>query len=139
MELSQGTRDLARQMGLIALYLFGSRARGKARNDSDYDLAALLENPETSLDPLVRALARDWNVDPLALDIRILNDAAPAFQYQVIRDRGLLYESDTNGRAQYETFLLKEYLDDDYFRDFYRSAWRQRLKEGRFGHRPPLR
>ena len=29
-----------------SIYLFGSRARGDAREDSDYDLLVLLDNPE---------------------------------------------------------------------------------------------
>lgn len=48
---------------IIALWLYGSRVKGNARDDSDYDLAVLYK--EAELDPLTRrtrpeCLALDW-------------------------------------------------------------------------------
>ncbi len=136
--ISQATRELAAQLGVLVIYQFGSQVRGVARPDSDYDVAILLASTHVDLEVLAGHLCSDLQISRHQLDLKILNDAAPAFQYQVVRDRTVLYEVSRDLRAQYETFVVKEYLDDDYFRGIHRQARRERLKAGRFGHRPTI-
>ena len=66
-------RDWAeRTPGILAVYIFGSRAKGLARPDSDVDLAIILESSSTRTDKLYEANWLDW-----------ANDIEEAFAYPV--------------------------------------------------------
>lgn len=129
----------ARAAGILAVYGHGSRVRGVARPDSDLDVAVLF------------AQRRDWRVEeevcaslearlkaPCALDVRVLNDAPPAFQFRVVRDRGLLWEADRAERVRFEGRVFREYQDQQYYRDQYDAALRRSIQEGNFGRRPAI-
>jgi len=91
---------------LLAVYLFGSRATGHARRDSDLDLAVLIEG---SLAPLVtwevgEELASKAGCDVDLIDLRI---ASTVMQYQIITVGRRLWSKDSRA-ALYETFILCE-------------------------------
>jgi len=73
------------------------------------------------------------------LDIRFLGSAPPAFQYQVIKCRALLWEGNPEMRVRFEQNLIREYMDFRYYEELYRQAFARRLKEGVFGRRPQIR
>ncbi|MGI9038211.1 MAG: type VII toxin-antitoxin system MntA family adenylyltransferase antitoxin [Gemmatimonadota bacterium] len=99
--------------GLVAVYLYGSIARGTAHPDSDIDLALLCaESPEPGVsgihsrveDDLERALGR-------SVQAIVLNAAAPDLVHRVLRDGILIHEADASGRIAFEVSLRREYLD----------------------------
>jgi predicted nucleotidyltransferase len=56
---------IVERMSPLAIWLFGARARGRARPDSDYDLLAVMPDgtPEDDLDPVKAwAVTRDLGV-----------------------------------------------------------------------------
>ena len=67
-ELDRVVQRLVRQIDPVAIYLFGSRARGDADEDSDYDLMLVLADdapPVPSWEPLVEAVrSRRIDVNP---------------------------------------------------------------------------
>lgn len=74
--------------GVKTLYLFGSRARGDFRYNSDIDLAYISDgavSPEFYLD-------LDEAAGIYSFDLIDLNDCPPELREQVIRDRVVLYE-----------------------------------------------
>lgn len=112
--------------GVVALYLHGSAARGQMRPNSDVDRAVLLSSrrswrEEDTLVEELRTLLQS-RFEGRELDIKLLNEAPPAFQYQVIKDRHLLWEGDPTGRVGFERRLLNEYLDDRYYEDLLYQA-----------------
>lgn len=146
LHLSQSVRERLRRWGdshrAVAVYLHGSVVRGKARPDSDQDVAVLLEARGTWLaeDRLVEDL-RSILTEPAGgreLDIKVLNEAPQAFQYRVVRDRGPVWEGDPEARIRFERNLMLEYLDYRYYEDQLRDAMTRRIKEGKFGRRPPI-
>jgi predicted nucleotidyltransferase len=99
--------------GVVAAYLFGSRARGTARKGSDVDLGVLFaETPPTSLhgppsriaDALEQALAAE-------VQVVVLNSAPPDLVHRVLRDGVLVHESDRSARVRFEVARRREYLD----------------------------
>jgi predicted nucleotidyltransferase len=67
---------LAKVEGLVAAYLFGSRARGTAEAASDVDVGLLLKTPPTTLDDLQLDVAADLERElGLPVDVVVLNRA----------------------------------------------------------------
>lgn len=101
--------QLAKQNADIgAIWLYGSRAQGRARPDSDYDLAVAFNDFE--LDNLARynrphCLVLDWAADLALSEDKIsivdINQAPIYLAYQII-DTGQLIYSDGSARAWQE-------------------------------------
>lgn len=102
---------------VLAVYLFGSQARGDFRESSDIDLGFLFsESPSLDdhakiLTDLQSLLASD------KIDIAILNDASPQLKFDAVSEGQLLYknisEDDLN---QFELHIIREYFDTEPFR-----------------------
>jgi uncharacterized protein len=91
--------------GCVAIYLFGSRARGAARHDSDVDLAILGPAPlgEKERWNLAQDLALELGQD---VDLVDLLRASTVMRVQVIDSGKLLFESDSTQRREFEAVAL---------------------------------
>lgn len=114
-----GTRD-----EVVAVYLFGSMARGTATADSDVDVAALfisapprrLDGPRLVLEgELERALGR-------SVDLVALNDAPIDLRIRVLRDGCLLIDRDRAARIRFEVQTRNEAFDMEPVLARYRAA-----------------
>ena len=120
--------------------LFGSRARGTARPDSDVDVAVLVDDagaagPDAVKNTLFRVLGALCRVvrGDLA-DLVILNHAPPLLRHRVIRDGVLLHACSDTERARFVRRTLKEHLDmEPWLREQTRLRIR-RMKEERPRH-----
>ncbi|HXH06270.1 MAG TPA: nucleotidyltransferase domain-containing protein [Vicinamibacterales bacterium] len=91
--------------GLRLLVLFGSRARGDAGPDADWDLAYLADSafdPDALLADLAETLGAD------RIDLVDLARAGGQMRYRVARDGRVLYEAEPGGfrRFQLEAVLF---------------------------------
>ena len=114
-ELIERLRDLLRDRpeGLVAAYLYGSRARGSHGERSDVDLGLLFRRtPRSVLDgPPVRiadALERELG---LPVEAVVLDTAPPDLVHRVLRDGVLVLEADPSRRVAFEVAARREYLD----------------------------
>ncbi len=93
--LGRGLADVDR---VSAALLFGSHARGKARPDSDIDVAVLLDPPpgEGEGYPVAREvmLALSRVVAGERLDLVLLHRAPPSLAFRILRDGRVVYCSD---------------------------------------------
>jgi len=104
--------ELKKRCSPVAVYLFGSRAAGEERPDSDLDLAVLL--PEGVRIPLLEKMSI---VEQLAgivgfeVDLVVLNEARLPIQFEIIRNGRLLYERSFDERTDAEERIVRDYLD----------------------------
>jgi len=126
-------QELAATPEVAFALVFGSRARGRHRPDSDLDLAVYLD---PSLDRkgrfrVLADLASRMPLDP-PTDLVVLNDAPALLGHQALMGRRLFIR---DGRAWERYFVrtLAAAEDERYHRSIHDRARSRRLAEGRFG------
>ena len=93
---------------LIALYRFGSQAKGSARPESDVDLAVLAHHPISafSLFELAQELAAQLHRD---VDLLDLSAASTVMRMQVISTGKCLAAPDEAARREFEMYTYSHY------------------------------
>ncbi len=127
-------------VGISVLVLFGSRARGDHRPDSDLDVAILPE----SQDPRMRRyllcdvavaladLAPDGRVDVVFLD-----QADDVIRQRVMEHGRVLLNRDPEAWKELRVRTMREYGDREWVRNLYIEAQKQRLLRGELGGGTP--
>jgi predicted nucleotidyltransferase len=98
---------------ILTVYLYGSVARGEARDASDVDVAILFrDNPPHTLEhPSIRLAADLERRLGLPADVVVLNDAPPDLIHRVLRDGSLLVDRDPGARIRFEIKSRNEFFD----------------------------
>lgn len=98
---------------VAAVYLFGSRARGDARPNSDVDLGVLYRSnpPATLLGQPFELQARLSTELGAQFDIVVMNAAPVDLVHRILRDGQLLLEVDKSQRIAFEVRARNEYFD----------------------------
>ncbi len=127
---SKEHQDALRAIGVTAVYLFGSRVLGGAREDSDYDIGVVLSNPaavaDNQLDVYHKlyAMLAEYIPDEASgarPDISLLQFANAALEMAAI-DGLVLFESNPKERVAYEEGVIERYDDYRYLRGIYEDA-----------------
>jgi predicted nucleotidyltransferase len=131
---------------LVASYLFGSRAEGVARPDSDVDIALLFKRAldrQALWDARLEIGAALSRLCRCAVDVVPLNEAPVLLCFQVLRHGRLLTDQQPSARAEFEVRALSRYYDAGRYRAFRSEELRRRILEegiggGYRGRRDPL-
>ncbi|GMV15718.1 MAG: nucleotidyltransferase domain-containing protein [Sorangiineae bacterium PRO1] len=127
------TRRLESVPEILFALLFGSRAAGTPRADSDWDVAVFL-SPALSAAERFRLRARlSGELGDLGqVDVVVLNDAPPLLAHRALQGR-LLTVADRTAYVRFFVATVSASEDERYFREIHDRARRERLEEGRFG------
>lgn len=111
----------------VAVYLFGSRAAGKPRPESDYDLALLLppDAPLLSGPERLQLIGELEQAAGRQVDLVVLNKAPLALQFEIIHTGNVLYESDSEVRTDMEDIIVRDYLD---LQPWFERSYREMLE-----------
>ncbi|HZL17248.1 MAG TPA: nucleotidyltransferase domain-containing protein [Polyangia bacterium] len=98
---------------VVAAYLFGSHARGTARDASDIDVAILVRgDPPSTLEGLGLDISADLERDlGCPVDLVVLNRGPWDLVHRVLRDGRLVLERDRSARIQFEVRARNQYFD----------------------------
>lgn len=124
--------------GLAALLVFGSRARGTPRPDSDLDVAVIpsVEDSrarrrlQTQLAVALAELAPEGRVDVVLLD-----EAPELLRQRVFESGRLLLSRDRVALRDLRVRTMREHGDREWARNLMMEAQRRRLERGDFGGR----
>lgn len=116
-ELQRAAAILAQDERVLAVWGFGSRARGEATETCDVDVAVLLDRPVSLMEELrlrsrvVQELARD------DVDLVILNQAPPLLRYEAIAAGCRLFARDEDQALDFEVRAARECWDTAHLRE----------------------
>lgn len=98
---------------ILAVYLFGSFARGTDTEHSDIDIAVLYDKqPAHTLEGRGLKVAADLSrIAGREVDLVILNDAPVDLVHRVFRDGILLADRNPSERIRFEVLKRNEYFD----------------------------
>jgi len=114
---------------VIAVYVFGSHARGRAKASSDVDVAVLLEeNPE--FDYRLKAMAELGELLGRPVDVVSLRQCGLFMQRQVLKYGVLIFERDSKKRKAFEIISRKMYFDFQPYHRHYVAKMKERLSRG---------
>lgn len=107
---------LARENNLKFVILYGSQARGAAKNSSDIDIAVLGEKT-ISFAKLVDLINEFTDIlETNEVDVKSLHNTDPLFRYEVTREGILLY-GDEKDYVSFKAYAFRDYMDScDLFR-----------------------
>ena len=91
-ELRRIVEPIAESYGMKQVYLFGSRARGDNREDSDYDFCVVTSD-DCDLFELGGFFAELRDALGVEIDLVCEESLRDDFNREVLRDRKLLYEA----------------------------------------------
>jgi len=116
----QAIKKIAKKMKINTIYLFGSRAKGGAYFDSDYDFAVQFskEVKERKYFDLKLKLMSEFSriAGNDRIDIVVLNQKIPlALKFRVIKEGKILYVNDDMERSRLEEKIMSNYLDRQYY------------------------
>jgi len=113
-----------------AALVFGSHASGRARTDSDIDVAVLLA-PEAARLPalertraLLAALGRELAADHV--DLVVLNEAPPALAFQVLKHGRVAFEREPSALHRFRVRTYARHADFELVERFFRDVTRRR-------------
>ena len=127
--ISEIISRLEDRWGLDALWVFGSRATGTARADSDWDLAALFQ---TRPDP-VELFGMRGQFEVLAgvpVDVIDLDRASPVLTRQVLKHGELAVENNRRRRIDFVAHVPGRYEDLCIVRRAAEQALVERIRHG---------
>lgn len=133
----------ASQKDVVAVYLYGSFAKGISHPGSDLDIGVLFKEELRSFNGkvnLYKRLGRLYSDFPnlsiaAECEIRDINlDDSPVFLMNVIRGI-LIYSSDEIKRIRFEVEVMNLFRDTEYLRKIKYYYMNKRLREGTYGYR----
>lgn len=107
---------------VVAVYLYGSRARGTASPESDVDLGVLLKAPPA---PTLAGAARELEATVerairKVVEVVVMNTAPADLVHRILRDGVVLLDRDRPARLRFEVQSRNEYFDLEPLRRRYR-------------------
>ena len=128
-------RTLFEKKGLLAVYLFGSRADGTANEQSDYDFGILFSSPVRIEDTAIALFALEEEMADILkceVDVIALDTASIEKRFLIISKGLLIYSRDDDKRTDFEDLVIKEYLDFKPVLEKYRKEVKEAITEGGF-------
>lgn len=133
MELPEKIKVGLAGMGVVSLYLFGSRAQGVARSNSDYDFGILLRDPSVLregsqiLYQAVYDLLQEVVHERVNVDIVFLDRASLQLRYHVVQYGQVLLDEDPRKRGFFIERTLEEHADFEPYRRLFEETTLARL------------
>ena len=128
--LPEVTAALAALPEVRLAYLFGSRASGRVRRESDWDVAVLVDDDAVASPErwwgTFRRLASAIRLEPA--DIVLLNQAGVVLRQRVVRDGVLIFERTPEERPRFARHTIRAYQDGAHRRAFWRNVQLERAR-----------
>ena len=112
--MPDGAVAALREAGVVVAYLFGSRAAGRHRPDSDADVAVVLTDPSVDLPLVVEAQLAERLAQALGVarvDLTVAARAPLELRSRVVREGRVLFSDDEAARVRFEVDTQSRWFD----------------------------
>ena len=133
-EFLQRVREAVAGLPVSILVVFGSRARGRERPDSDLDVAVLPSVHGASSPLGLRALlasALSHLAPEGRVDVVLLDEAPELLRQRIMESGRVVICREPRAWRDLRVATMREHADREYYRRLLREAQRRRLTEGR--------
>jgi len=144
-KLSSSQKNILKKQGIILMYLYGSQAEGRARKNSDIDIALLTDqkkqkHQEKIYDQISKILAPIFKPIPKVreLDIKFMDELTASVKHQIALDGQLLFKQTDDDRMEFIKQALRAYEHTKHLRQIKNYYLEQRIKKGIFAHPTPI-
>lgn len=126
-KIREAGREIGKRHGLRLAVLYGSVAKGRAKDDSDIDIAVygrhVLDFAEIVeiINELIDALKFN------EIDVKSLHHTDPLFRWQVM-ERGILLYGDEFDFGRFRTYAFRDYTESKSLFDLKEKMVKKRLK-----------
>lgn len=118
---AQINKALSKESKIELAYVLGSSVSGRVKEDSDFDLAIVVDNKSKIDYGYVYSLISHLSL-PKDLDLSIVDkNSPPLFLFQITSTGICVYKKSEKIRVSFETFVLKNYYDSAHIRKIYFS------------------
>jgi predicted nucleotidyltransferase len=118
-----------------AAYIFGSVVTGRARPDSDVDIAVLVSKRVMRQDPFRYRLELMGDLAGVLgrndVDLILLNQSPPLLAHRVLKTGRLIFERSPSARVAFQVQTVNRYLDTVPMRNLYLAYLKKHAREGR--------
>ena len=115
--------------------MFGSVARGRARPDSDIDVAVLVHGAPRPRDPLTYRLTLMTEFGSALrrrdVEVVVLNDAPPLLAHRILSQGRLVYERSAAARVRFQVKTAQRYADAIPMYETYLTYLKRQRRKGR--------
>lgn len=127
---SESEQNTLKKLPIAALILFGSRAQGRARKDSDFDIGVLVSETMLLDDLKRRKELYDTLYDILSshinqlvdIDIVFLERAPAELQAHVVKHGVVIFESQPSSFASFKEHVMINYADFEPLREIFHQG-----------------
>lgn len=121
-------------------FIFGSYAKGQARNDSDIDIGVVFEKKYSPAVFFQKEIALSANISEiLHIDtvdlINLKTVVSPVLKHNVVFEGKLLFAKDEKKLFQLQKEVLQEFEDTKHLRQVQYEYLKKHIKEGTFGNK----
>jgi len=120
---------LEKEKNILFAYIFGSYARGEARENSDIDVAIYVKKVPKDIFKYENKIASKIEKEiKKQVEVRILNKLPFLLQSRITKEGKLIFSKNEKERIKFETFVLSNYLDFSYLMKEYNRIRAKRFK-----------
>ena len=122
-------KTLEKERNILFAYIFGSYARGEARENSDIDLAIYVKRVPKDIFKYESKIASKIEKEiKKQVEVRVLNRLPSLLQSRIMKEGNLVFSKNEKERIKFETFAMSNYLDFSYLMKEYNKIRARRFK-----------